>query len=299
MITRIPVLASLALATVMTVNRPAPAADAPNPSSATTRPVEIVAHRGESYDAPENTLAAFNLAWERGGQAVETDVHLTADGKLIISHDKDTFRTTGGPRHGGQKLVILEHTADELRKLDVGRWKAPVWAGQRLPLVDELLATLPKQTNRRLFIEVKVGPEAAAPLIAAINSAGHPLEQTAVISFNLQSCAEVKRQMPELQVYFLHGMKPDKKAGKPAPAIDELIKMAKDAKLDGLDLAYDGAPLDAAGIKKIHDAGLKCYIWTVDEIPVAKKFIEAGVDGITTNRAAWMREQLGLPDFGK
>jgi glycerophosphoryl diester phosphodiesterase len=263
--------------------------------SGAARKVEIVAHRGESHDAPENTLAAINLTWDRGGEACEMDLHLTSDGKLITIHDKDTLRTTGGPRRGGKKMVVLEHTADELRKLDVGTWKAPQFKGERMPLIEEVLATLPPQRDRRLFIEVKVGPDAAAPLVAAIKSAGRPPEQTCVISFNLDTCAEVKRLMPELQVYFLHSMKADKKAGKPAPTIDELIKTAKDAKLDGLDLSYQG-PLDAAAVKKIHDAGLKCYVWTIDEIPVAKKFIEMGVDGVTTNRAAWMREQLDLPD---
>jgi glycerophosphoryl diester phosphodiesterase len=83
---------------------------------------EIVAHRGESYDAPENTMASYNLAWERHDDVVETDVHLTKDGKLIICHDFNTFRVTGGPRHGGINKVIVDTPAEALRKLDVGKW---------------------------------------------------------------------------------------------------------------------------------------------------------------------------------
>ena len=82
-----------------------------------SRPPEIIAHRGESWLAPENTLAAFNLAWKRGADAVELDVHLTADGHLIVCHDDNTERTTG------RKLVIRQSTLAELRTLDAGAWK--------------------------------------------------------------------------------------------------------------------------------------------------------------------------------
>src|SRR5687767_2478618 len=262
------------------------------------RKVEMIAHRGESYDAPENTLAAINLGWERGADAVEMDLHLTSDGKLITIHDKDTLRVTGGKAKGGQKLAVLEHTAAELRKLDVGSWKSVSNAGERMPLIEEVLATLPKDKDRRLFIEVKVGPNAAAPLVAAIKSAGRPPEQTAVISFNLDTCAEVERLMPELEVYYLVDLNPNKKTGAPAPPIEELIKRANDAKLDGLNLSHHET-LNEDAVKRIHEAGLKCYVWTVDDPAIAKRMLEAGVDGITTNRAQWLREQLGLKKSAK
>src|SRR3954470_5431765 len=117
------------------------------------KPVEFCAHRGESHDAPENTMAAYRLAWERT-DAAELDVHLTKDGKLILSHDADTARCTGG----AHKLVIKDTTADELRKLDVGSWKDPKYAGEKMPLLEEIVATIPE--GKRLFIEVKIGPEA-------------------------------------------------------------------------------------------------------------------------------------------
>src|SRR5688572_31257071 len=79
--------------------------------------VEIVAHRGASFDAPENTVAAIKLAWEQKADASEFDIYLTKDGKIAVIHDKDTMRTAGV-----QKLVA-ESTLEELRKLDVGKWK--------------------------------------------------------------------------------------------------------------------------------------------------------------------------------
>src|SRR5688572_19132601 len=118
---------------------------------AMAKPPAVVAHRGESHEAPENTMAAYKLAWERGVHA-ETDVHLTKDGKLIICHDADTARLAAGKT----KLIIKDHTADELRKLDVGSFKGPSYAGERMPLLDELLPTIP--AGCKLLIEVKIGP---------------------------------------------------------------------------------------------------------------------------------------------
>jgi glycerophosphoryl diester phosphodiesterase len=90
------------------------------------RAVEIIAHRGESADAPENTLAAFRLAWERRVTAIELDVHLTKDDRLVVCHDADTKRTTG------ETLTIAKSTLADLRTLDAGRWKGERWTGGRL-----------------------------------------------------------------------------------------------------------------------------------------------------------------------
>ena len=255
------------------------------PSDAGRR-VELVAHRGESHDAPENTLAAVRLAWERGADAVEFDVHLTADGKLIAIHDADTERVTAGRT----KLVVKEQTADALRRLDVGAWKHPKFAGERMPLLDEVLATLPADPTRRLLIEVKVGPEATEPLAVAVEAAGRPPAQTAVISFNLETCRSVKQRLPGFKVYHLSGFKQDEQTGAVTPTVQDLIGNAKAARLDGLDVSFKG-PVDAAFVKRVHAAGLEMHVWTVDDPADARRMIAAGVDGITTNRAAWMREQ--------
>ena len=282
-------MAMSAAAAAITCTRadPAPVGDEPAGGGR----VELVAHRGESHDAPENTLAAVRLAWERGVDAVEFDVHLTADKKLIAIHDADTERITSGRR----KLVVAQVTADALQSLDVGVWKGPRFAGERAPTLDEVIATLPAEPTKRLLIEVKVGPEATEPLAAAIEAAGRPPEQTAVISFNLETCRSVKARLPKLKVYYLSSFKQDEKTREVTPTVDELIRTAKGAKLDGLDVSYKG-PVDAAFVKQVHDAGLELHVWTVDDPVDARRMAGAGVDGITTNRAAWMREQLGIRD---
>src|SRR5262245_4724666 len=95
--------------------------------------VEIVAHRGASYDAPENTLASLKLAWEQKADASEFDVFLSKDGKIVVIHDADTKRTAGVDKK------VVSQTLDELRALDVGSWKNAKFKGEKIPTLDEML----------------------------------------------------------------------------------------------------------------------------------------------------------------
>ena len=109
----------------------------------------IVAHRGSSHEAPENTLAAFKLAWEQGADAVEGDFLLTKDNQIVCFHDKDTKRLTG------QKLVVAQTSFANLQKLDVGKWKNEKFRGTRMPLIGDVFATIPQ--GKKIFVEVKCG----------------------------------------------------------------------------------------------------------------------------------------------
>ncbi len=245
--------------------------------------VEFVAHRGESADAPENTMPAFNLAWERGVKAIELDVHLSRDGVLVVAHDYDMKRVAGSD------LKIKDATWDQLKGLDVGRWKDPKFAGTTPPRLEEALASIPE--GARCFIEVKVGPEALPALVKAVRSSGKKPEQMCVISFHADTVAEAKKQLPELKAYFLSGFKRDEKAGTVSPTVDALIAKAKEQNADGLDLAYSG-PIDRAFVERVKAEGLAMFVWTVDDPAVARRLIEAGVDGVTTNKARWLADQL-------
>ena len=79
--------------------------------------VEIIGHRGASEDAPENTLAAFRLAWTQNADAAETDVYLSKDGEIVVIHDANTRRV------GGRNRKVVDQTVAELKQLDIGRWK--------------------------------------------------------------------------------------------------------------------------------------------------------------------------------
>jgi glycerophosphoryl diester phosphodiesterase len=250
--------------------------------------VDIVAHRGASYDAPENTLAATKLAWEQRADAVETDIQLTKDGRIIALHDKTTTRTAG------RDAAIVDLTLAEARALDAGTWKDPKFAGEKLPTLDEQIALIPP--GKRMFVEIKVGPELVPELVRCFARLGADERNITIISFNADALRAVRQQLPKIPTQYLAGYKaPDPKAKNPKrqPTLDEVIKIAKDGGFTGLDLQSTW-PLDAAAAKKIRDAGLELHVWTVDEPDVARRWIELGVRSITTNRPGWLREQLKL-----
>ncbi len=243
----------------------------------------FVAHRGASFDAPENTLAAVNLAWERGADGVEVDVYLTADGKIICLHDRSLKRTTGLDR------FIDEMLYDELVTLDAGSWKSARYAGEPLPLLDDVLRTIPP--GRFLLIEVKCGPEIVEPLRRVLEA--HDLEpaQTRIISFGHDVCAAAMRAMPDRPVYYLSSFKQDEQTGRWSPTIEELIAKALAANLDGLDL-WAGGPLDEAAAQNIRAAGLELHVWTVNDPVLARRMIQLRAHSITTDRPAWLRSEI-------
>ena len=252
---------------------PAAAADAQKP--------EIVAHRGASFDAPENTIASLKLAWEQMADAVEFDVFLSKDGKIVLIHDANTKRVAGVDK------PVVQQSLAELRQLDVGKWKDAKFAGEKVPTLEEALATVP--AGKRVFIEVKCGPEIVEELDRVLKASKLKPEQTAVISFSVDVVAAVKKARPELKVYWVVSLAP--KNAKPRTA-DELIAKAKEIKADGLDLSATPQILNEAFGKEVKAAGLQLYVWTVNDVDLAKQMLAAGAEGITTDRPAWLREQL-------
>jgi glycerophosphoryl diester phosphodiesterase len=238
---------------------------------------ELIAHRGASFDAPENTLAAIRLAWQQNADAVEIDVHLTRDGAIVAMHDDNTRRTAG------LDAKIAEQTLAQLKALDAGSWKDAAFAGERIPTLDEILAELP--TGKRLVVEVKDARSEIVPALqSVIAQSGVLPAQLVLICFDYAQVTRLKAALPQVGVLLLHG------ASTP-PTFDELAALCRDAKLDGLDLHF-AYPLVESDIAQMRAAGLQWMVWTVDDADTARLLVAAGVDGITTNRPAWLREQL-------
>jgi glycerophosphoryl diester phosphodiesterase len=248
------------------------------PCSAT----EIIAHRGYSAKAPENTLGAFNLAWESGTDACELDLYLTKDGQIAILHDKDTKRTTGVAK------VVAESTLEELMQLDAGSWKDPKWKDERIPPLQACLATLP-EGNKRFYLEIKCGPEVVPALARTLGPWQARASQLAVISFNAEAAAATKKALPWMKVYLLAGGKDKEK--NPRTDVTPFIEQAKKLGLDGLDLGQDW-PWSEAFVKQIRDAGLGVLVWTVNDPAKAKELAAMGVEGITTDDPVLIREAL-------
>ena len=129
----------------------------------------IVAHRGASHDAPQNTIPAFKLAWEQGADAIEGDFHLTKDGHIVCIHDRDTKKVANA------NLVVSDSTLAELRQVDVGAWKDQAFAGVLIPTIAEVFSTIPQQ--KKIYIEVKCGPEIIPALLRGIDQSGLTDEQ--------------------------------------------------------------------------------------------------------------------------
>lgn len=245
--------------------------------------VEIVGHRGASYDAPENTLASVKLAWKRGADAVEIDVYLSKDGRIVAIHDETTKRTAGVDRK------VVDQSFAQLRKLDAGTWKGRKWAGEKIPSLREVLATIP--AGKRLFIEVKCGDEIIPPLKRDLKAAGKKPAQSAVIGFSYSTMRKVKRELPDLDVFWVVGLKRDKKTKRWTPGVDEIVRKTKAAKLQGAHLSSKPV-IDRDYVSRFQDASLKLFVWTVNDPQEAKRVIAAGVDGITTDRPGYLKRRL-------
>lgn len=241
----------------------------------------LLAHRGESFNAPENTLSAFKMAWDKGAKAVEIDVYLTKDHKIVVMHDANTKRT------GGADLVAKDTDSAELRKLDFGKWKGEQFAGEKIPFLEEVLATIPKGGN--LFVEIKCGVEILPFLREVLDKSGKR-SQVTIISFSLDVVSASKKMMPDRPTYYLRSPAKDSATGKHLPYDANLIKIAVDNHLDGLDLEHTLVTKEYTDAVKA--AGLSLWTWTVDDVAEAKRQMEIGVDGMATNRTAWMAEQL-------
>lgn len=252
-----------------------------------TRPlpaVEIVAHRGASNDAPENTLAAFKLGWVQKADANELDIYLTKDGSIVVMHDKTTKRVTGIDRN------VADQTFTELQSLDAGSWKGAQWKGEKIPSLAEALMTLP--VDGKFFIEIKCGAEVLPELDRVLKESGKKPEQLVIIGFDYETMKQARERFPKLSVYWLAS--PEKESEGLRPPVEELIARAKAASLDGLDLSSKFA-IDETFVSRVKKSGLQLHIWTVDDAALARKLAALGVNGITTNRPGWLREQLALP----
>lgn len=245
--------------------------------------VEFVAHRGESHDAPENTLAAFRLAWERGIRTVELDIRMTADDHLVVCHDADTKRTTG------VTMLVGETSLAELQMLDAGSWKGPQWAGERLPALEEVLAVVPSQG--RLWIEVKSGPTTVEPLKRLLDQSRLRPDQYAVISFDEEVVRLARSAFPASETYLISAFKRGDRRGEWFPPMEELVERSRRTGAHGVNVHFIG-PVSTRTARLVHEAGLKLGVWTVDRPDIARRLIKNGVDTVTSNRAAWLRSEL-------
>ena len=249
-------------------------------SSQASEPL-IVAHRGASKDAPENTIPAFKLAWEQGADAIEGDFFLTADGQIVCIHDKNTKKLAG------KELIVAESTFSELQALDVGAWHSARYKGAGIPTIAEVFATIPPE--KKIYIEVKCGPEIMPALLKEIKASGLNDEQIVVIAFDAEVIRAVKTQAPQFKANWLSGFEKLVVGDiKPTPA--EVLEVLKDIGADGF--SSSNKHISGDYIKTILDAGYEYHVWTVDDPKEAERFKDWGTMSITTNVPGVIRKNL-------
>ena len=242
---------------------------------------KIIAHRGASYIAPENTLAAINCAWELQADGVEIDVRLTKDKRIILLHDDTTKRTTG------KNFLVSETSSHGLRKLDAGILKSKEFAGQKIPFLEEVIETIPD--SKKLFIEIKCGEEIFPALQKIIIESGK-ISQIVIMGFELETVTKAKKLIPAIPVYWLCNTMRNKLTRKPNPHNPDLINIVTKNKLDGLSMQYEGITKDFT--EKVLSSGLKLYAWIVNDIEEVKRLLNLSVHGIITDRPGWILNNL-------
>lgn len=246
-------------------------------------PPLIIGHRGASRDAPENTLAAFRLAWEEGADGIEADFRLSGDGQIVCVHDARTGRTANGD------LAVAHATLDELRQLDAGGWKGARWRGEKIPTLTEVLDISPP--GKRLFLEIKSGAEIVPPLVRELSGRETARESVTLLSFSAPLLAACKERMPEIKACWLTGYRRSRRTGALRPTRAEILDTLARTGAGGL-ASQSHRFLDADLVAALRGSGLSVHVWTVDSLIRARHFATLGVDSLMSNRPGWLKTHL-------
>lgn len=253
----------------------------------TSGSTEIIAHRGASADAPENTLEAFQLGLDQGADAIECDVRVTRDGELVAIHDSTVQRVA--PVKG----TVAEMSRAELNTLDVGSWKSPAWRDARIPALADIMDLMP--ADRRIFIEIKVGLTALPPLKNVLAASTLPVSQVVVMEFDLDTVIAMRSAFPDIEVLWLNDFPLLSPPWKRRRILKKNLDIAQRHRFDGVNI-QNIPQLNADVLQSCGRHGLNCYCWTVDDSDRAAQLVKGGINGIATNRPGWIREQLDLPE---
>jgi len=242
----------------------------------------LVAHRGASHKAPENTISSFKLAWEENADGIEGDFYLTTDGEVVCFHDKDLKRIAGIDRK------IKEMSWKELSTVDVGAWKSADYQGEKMPRLADVLDVL--KPGKLFYLEIKDGPEIVAPIAKILAEKKADPKQVIFIAFDADVVRECRKQLPQFQAHWLSSLKG---ADEPAKANEYLQQLEKTG-AQGFQFDWH-APVSAEWLKAIKGKGYTLTSWTVDNVDDARRMIGCGVDFITTNRPGELRKELSNP----
>jgi len=246
----------------------------------------FIAHRGESLFAPENTIEAINLAWQKNADGIEIDVHLSKDNEIIVIHDKNTRRTTGVSH------LIRNRNLDEIKKLQIKNGNLDSNYKIRIPTLKEALETVPR--GKLIFIEVKCGIEILPKLKKILRETHLDKSQIKIISFNVNVISRIKKSLPRFEVIWVKRIGIEKSVLY-LNGLSKVIAKIKKNNIDGLNLSYSRF-LSRNVVEKVKSNNIKFFIWTVNDTRKASRLLEFGVDGIVSDKAGWFKDHLSELD---
>jgi len=226
--------------------------------------IKIMAHRGNSAEAPENTIPAFEMAYEAGADAIELDVQMTKDGQIIIMHDDNTKRTTGVDHN------IWEVTYDEIKDLDNGSYFSKEFAGTKIPTLEEAIACC----KGRMFINIEIKrnghDEGITDKVVEIIRKNEFQNECDITSMDYDTLVEINEKYPDILLAYTTAL-----------GIGEI----KD--LSAVDiLSIEETSATAEVVESLHKAGKKVFVWTVNDDETMEYLIGIHVDAILTNDTA-------------
>jgi glycerophosphoryl diester phosphodiesterase len=235
------------------------------------------AHRGASYVAPANTLAAFLLAAELGADGIELDVHLSSDGEVVVIHDFSLDATTDG--YG----PVRAKTLAELKELDAGRWFDPTFAGQRIPTLQQVIDAV----GHRLFLNIELKSqsfrdEGLVVEVVRIVEDSQLIERVVISSFNPWALWRVKRLNPRIPVGLLY-----------SPEEPLLLRGSWSRHLIRPEALHpEHTMVDGKYMRWAKEQGYRVHVWTVDEPADMEQLMRDGVDIMITNRPDLLHQML-------
>lgn len=231
--------------------------------------VEIMAHRGASTVAPENTMAAFGQAIEDGADWIELDVQETSDGEVVVLHDSDFMKLGGNP------LKIWDATMDDLSEIDIGSRFGTEFASQRTPLLSEVLRQCKDKIGVNIELKYYGHDQDLEQRVVDVVEAEGMVSDVLVMSLKRDGVRKLKSLRPDWKVGLLMSV-----------SAGDLRKINVDF------LAVNAGFASRRFIASAHASGMDVYVWTVNDPMTMSTMVSRGVDGLLTDRPALARKVL-------
>jgi glycerophosphoryl diester phosphodiesterase len=246
----------------------------------------IIAHRGASHAAPENTLPSFKLAFEENADFIEGDFRLTKDGRAVCIHDALTKRTAPNQKN----MRVSKRPYADLLELDFGLWKGEKFIGTKIPTLEEILKIIPR--GKGMVIELK---EKKVELVRAIRNIieelNFPLEKIFFISFHSEAILNVIKEIENAQTFWLYDWRFALRQKNRLKTEMKITNKLKDLGCNGVDINVN-KNLSSSFIENLSGKGFETLTYTINDLEIALRLFDWGVAGITTNYPGEIRKAL-------